>query len=67
MIAMIGTSDRLCWLAESCEILLLLLHGHAPRSTLLVLLIAAVGPLLVYCVLQYFCWSPPEAIAARHG
>ena len=25
MIAMIGTSDRLCWLAETCKILLLLL------------------------------------------
>ncbi len=25
MIAMIGTSDRLCWLAENCQILLLLL------------------------------------------
>ncbi len=23
---MIGTSDRLCWLAETCKILLLLLH-----------------------------------------
>ncbi len=23
MIAMIGTSDRLCWLAETCKILLL--------------------------------------------
>ncbi len=28
MIAMIGTSDRLCWLAESCKILLLLLSGY---------------------------------------
>ncbi len=27
MIAMIGTSDRLCWLAETCKILLLLLLG----------------------------------------
>ena len=26
MIAMIGTSDRLCWLAETCKILLLLLY-----------------------------------------
>ena len=26
MIAMIGTSDRLCWLAETCKILLLLLQ-----------------------------------------
>ncbi len=26
MIAMIGTSDRLCWLAETCKILLLLLE-----------------------------------------
>ncbi len=25
MIAMIGTSDRPCWLAETCKILLLLL------------------------------------------
>jgi len=25
MIAMIGTSDRLCWLAETCKILLVLL------------------------------------------
>ena len=25
MIAMIGTSDRPCWLAEACKILLLLL------------------------------------------
>ncbi len=31
MIAMIGTSDRLCWLAETCKILLLLLVG--PHST----------------------------------
>ncbi len=28
MIAMIGTSDRLCWLAETCKILLLLLRPH---------------------------------------
>ena len=27
MIAMIGTSDRLCWLAETCKILLLLLQS----------------------------------------
>ncbi len=27
MIAMIGTSDRLCWLAETCKILLLLLFS----------------------------------------
>ncbi len=26
MIGMIGTSDRLCWLAETCKILLLLLE-----------------------------------------
>jgi len=26
MIAIIGTSDRLCWLAETCKILLLLLQ-----------------------------------------
>ena len=26
MIFMIGTSDRLCWLAETCKILLLLLQ-----------------------------------------
>ncbi len=31
MIAMIGTSDRLCWLAETCKILLLLLC-HLPVS-----------------------------------
>ena len=29
MIAMIGTSDRLCWLAETCKILLLLLPSFA--------------------------------------
>ncbi len=29
MIAMIGTSDRLCWLAETCKILLLLLLSHS--------------------------------------
>jgi len=28
MIAMIGTSDRLCWLAETCKILLLLATKH---------------------------------------
>ncbi len=33
MIAMIGTSDRLCWLAETCKILLLLLLHSAPRET----------------------------------
>ena len=27
MIAIIGTSDRPCWLAEACKILLLLLLG----------------------------------------
>ena len=33
MIAMIGTSDRPCWLAESCEILLLLSTcPHFPAS-----------------------------------
>ncbi len=32
MIAMIGTSDRLCWLAETCKILLL--HDNV-RSGLL--------------------------------
>ncbi len=36
MIAMIGTSDRLCWLAETCKILLLLLvqqgELHSQRS-----------------------------------
>ena len=42
MIAMIGTSDRLCWLAETCKILLLLLlrsfgltgrvDGHIERT-----------------------------------
>ncbi len=35
MIAMIGTSDRLCWLAETCKILLLLLataEGGASSS-----------------------------------
>ncbi len=35
MIAMIGTSDRLCWLAETCKILLLLLQrreAHAKCS-----------------------------------
>ena len=46
MIAMIGTSDRLCWLAETCKILLLLLHlpvariptGQFLRILLLILL-----------------------------
>ena len=28
MIAIIGTSDRPCWLAEACKILLLLLHAR---------------------------------------
>ncbi len=32
MIAMIGTSDRLCWLAETCKILLLLLLREIPRA-----------------------------------
>ena len=31
MIAMIGTSDRPCWLAEACKILLLLLHNPGRR------------------------------------
>ncbi len=35
MIAMIGTSDRLCWLAETCKILLLLLY--APKAASLFL------------------------------
>ncbi len=38
MIAMIGTSDRLCWLAETCKILLLLLlqqqETHEPALLL---------------------------------
>ena len=34
MIAMIGTSDRLCWLAETCKILLLLLlHDSCLSAT----------------------------------
>ena len=33
MIAMIGTSDRLCWLAETCKILLLLLDLQPNDST----------------------------------
>ena len=33
MIAMIGTSDRLCWLAETCKILLLLLLRAPPMET----------------------------------
>ncbi len=32
MIAMIGTSDRLCWLAETCKILLLLLRNLCAYS-----------------------------------
>ncbi len=32
MIAMIGTSDRLCWLAETCKILLLLLQRHTSKE-----------------------------------
>jgi len=32
MIAIIGTSDRLCWLAETCKILLLLLLTELPQS-----------------------------------
>ncbi len=32
MIAMIGTSDRLCWLAETCKILLLLQLGDMPKA-----------------------------------
>ncbi len=34
MIAMIGTSDRLCWLAETCKILLLLLQQILSASPL---------------------------------
>ncbi len=41
MIAMIGTSDRLCWLAETCKILLLLL-----------LLVAADHVSTAYAILQ---------------
>ncbi len=33
MIAMIGTSDRLCWLAETCKILLLLLQRAELQSS----------------------------------
>ena len=39
MIAIIGTSDRPCWLAEACKILLLLLlHKNRQPTNLLVLL-----------------------------
>ena len=31
IIAMIGTSDQSCWLAEACKILLLLLLLHATK------------------------------------
>ncbi len=31
MVAMIGTSDRPCWLAESCKTLHLLLHDKCPH------------------------------------
>ena len=31
MIAIIGTSDRPCWLAEACKILLLLLAADTDR------------------------------------
>ena len=34
MIAMIGTSDRLCWLAETCKILLLLTLAQSMRFCL---------------------------------
>ncbi len=39
MIAMIGTSDRLCWLAETCKILLLLLIQFANCMIRLILLL----------------------------
>ena len=32
MIAIIGTSDRPCWLAEACKILLLLLAAHTAAA-----------------------------------
>ena len=35
MIAMIGTSDRLCWLAETCKILVLLLLLQYPSTVTL--------------------------------
>ena len=38
MIAMIGTSDRLCWLAETCKILLLLLLLVRPHGIEVVVL-----------------------------
>jgi len=42
MIAMIGTSDRLCWLAETCKILLLLAES------------SITGPMLLY---KYHDWK----------
>ena len=36
MIAIIGTSDRPCWLAEACKILLLLLLAYHFTLTLLI-------------------------------
>ncbi len=36
MIAMIGTSDRLCWLAETCKILLLLRQNTSHCAKLIV-------------------------------
>ena len=52
IIAIIGTSDQPCWLAEACKILLLLLllctHPHyaaaAPQLNLVTLIDAAVQP-----------------------
>ncbi len=49
MIAMIGTSDRLCWLAESCKILLLLLLFDFPYvpELLLLTVLCVVFPVIV--------------------
>ena len=49
MIAMIGTSDRLCWLAETCKILLLLLLGALLLNALNIeRLVYTVLPVIVF-------------------
>ena len=43
MIAIIGTSDRPCWLAEACKILLLLLLHASCLTSLLCAVLVDVG------------------------
>ena len=64
MIAMIGTSDRLCWLAEICKILLLLLLLCWLAETCKILL------LLLLCNVQHVLHFPSvitEIAMPDHG